>query len=134
MRENRKKGEITMEKKMKIAETEREWWAILKSKDTTFVRSIDDWYKAIADKDNNPLKDCDVKSIEHFTKSLKFRNGGLGHADYSEIGKQLNYFQFKGLWARFGLGMGLFADHEGFACTSRATCSKAINSICTSNC
>jgi hypothetical protein len=123
-----------MEKKMKIAETEREWWAMLKSKDTTFIRSIDDWYKAIADKKNNPLSGCDTKAIEHFTKNLKFENGGLGHADYTEVGKQLSYFQFRNLWARFGLSMGLFEDHEGYECAGKGTCHKTADSICTSNC
>lgn len=38
-----------MATKIKPARTEKEWWAILKSKDKTFIRSMADWKKAIAD-------------------------------------------------------------------------------------
>lgn len=123
-----------MAKKRNPARTEREWWAMLKSNDKTFIRSMEDWKKAIADPKTNPLKGCDPKDIEHFTKNLKFEHGGLGHADYSRVEKKLSYFQFKNLWAAFGLGMELFADHDGYRCESRGTCAYALAKICTSNC
>jgi hypothetical protein len=119
---------------LKPAKTEREWWAMLKSKDTTFVRSMTDWEKIIADPRSNPLKGCTPEAVEHFTKSLVFENGGLGHADYGEVGKQLNYFQFSALWQTFGLSTGLFEDHAGYECAGRGTCHATLNSICTSNC
>ena len=123
-----------MTKNRKPAETEREWWALLKSNDKTFIRSMDDWRAALDDPKRNPLKGCDTKTIQHFTKNLKFKNGGLAHADYSVVAKKLNYSQFRSLWRSFGLGMGLFEDHEGYACTSRGTCTVTYATICTSNC
>ena len=104
----------------KPARTEREWWAILKSKDKTFIRSMKDWKAALADPKRNPLKGCSPSAIKHFTASLKFKNGGLGHANYSKIGKELNYFRFRKLWGHFGLGAELFADHEGYYSRVRA--------------
>ncbi len=118
----------------KPAETEREWWALLKNHDHTFVRSMKEWEAALADPQRNPLKGCDPKTIEYFTKNLRFEHGGLAHADYSTLDEKLTYRQFAELWRLFGLGMGLFSDHEGYACTGRATCSQAPNTICTSNC
>ncbi len=123
-----------MATKIKPARTEKEWWAILKSKDKTFIRSMADWKKAIADPKKNPLKGCDEKTIVNFTKSLKFEKGGLGHAEYGEIATRLSFAQFKALWERFGLGLELFADHEGYSCNGNGDCIKNTNHICTSNC
>jgi hypothetical protein len=116
------------------AETEREWWALLKSKDKTFIRSIKDWKDALADPKRNPLRSCDPAAVRHFTKNLKFKNGGLAHADYSKVVTKLTYLQFKRLWGRFGLGMGLFEDHNNYKCESRGTCTPSQLDICTSNC
>jgi hypothetical protein len=118
----------------KPAETEREWWALLKSKDNTFVRSKREWHAVLAAPKRNPLKGCDPKTIAHFTKNLRFTQGGLAHADYSLVAKELNYFQFQRLWGIFGLGMGLFEDHKDMECEKKATCGPLSNRICTSNC
>ena len=123
-----------MAKQHKPAETEREWWALLKSKDHTVIRSMKDWRAALADPERNPLKGCDSKSVANFTKNLKFRNGGLAHANYGEVASQLNYAQFALLWAGFGLGMGIFNDHDGFECSGKGNCKEAQHNICTSNC
>lgn len=123
-----------MAKRRQPAETEREWWELLKSKDKTFIRTMSDWRAALADPKRNPLKECDPKAIRHFTKNLKFRHGGLAHADFGEVGKQLTYFQFEALWGLFGLGMGLFTDHAGYRCESAGTCTASLAKICTSNC
>jgi hypothetical protein len=123
-----------MAKRRQPARTEREWWALLKSDDSTFIRSMEDWQNALKDPKHNPLKDCDPKVIEHFTKNLQFNNGGLAHADYRQVAKHLNYIQFKQLWAAFGMSMELFEDHNGYRCVSLGTCRVAPGYICTSNC
>jgi len=117
------------------AETEREWRALLKSNDKTFIRSLKDWKAALADPKRNPLRGCDSAAIRHFTKNLKFKNGGLAHANFGEVVATLTYPQFQHLWGRFGLGMRLFEDYKGYKCESRGTCtlSSAVD-ICTSNC
>ncbi len=118
----------------KPAKTEREWWAMLKGKDKSFIRSMSDWRAALKEPRRNPLAGCSPAAVKHFTKHLKFTQGGLGHADYSKVGKELNYFQFKKLWESFGLSMDLFADHDGYKCEGRGTCKVALATICTSNC
>jgi len=123
-----------MARRLQPARTDREWWAMLKSKDGTFIRSMKDWHAALADPKRNPLKGCDPKTIKHFTANLKFKNGGLGHADYSQVARKLTYHQFRNLWASFGMGMTLFEDHEGYTCTGKGNCKKEFNNICTSNC
>ena len=117
----------------KPAETEREWWAILKSDNRHFIRSMEDWEQALNGPDN-PLDGCDREAIEEFTKSLTFKHGGLGHADYGAVARQLSYLQFRALWGRFGLGMGLFEDHSDYRCESSGTCTWSHLKICTSAC
>jgi len=123
-----------MAKRRLPAETERAWWALLKSKDRTFIRSMKDWKAALADPKRNPLSGCDPKEVKEFTRSLKFRNGGLAHADYGAAARKLTYVEFKNLWAGFGLAIGLFADHDGYRCESKGTCTASFEKICTSNC
>ena len=123
-----------MAQRRRPAQTEREWWALLKSKDEAVIRSMKDWKAALADPKRNPLKGCTPAAVKHFTQNLKFVNGGLGHADYSQVAMQLNYSQFQNLWAAFGLGMGLFADHDGYKCEGKGTCTASYEKICTSNC
>ena len=80
----------------------------------------------------NPLKGCDPKTIEHFTKNFKFKHGGLAHADYSNVDPRVSYIQFAGLWGRFGLGMGIFyliTTATGVNC--KGTCEQNPGTICT---
>ena len=123
-----------MGSKLRPAETEREWWGMLKSPDSTFIRSMDDWTCAIRDPRSNPLRGCSDDAIKHFTEHLEFANGGLAHADYGAVVEEMNYVQFRDLWASFGLSMRLFADHEDMKCESKGTCTWAHLKICTSNC
>jgi len=119
----------------KPAQTEEEWRALLDGDDPSIVRSLEDWEQLLNDSTRNPLKGVPPEAVEHFTKSLKFNRGGLAHADYSELGKFLNFFQFRSLWRdQFGMGDKLWIDHNDFKCESPGTCSVAISKICTSNC
>jgi hypothetical protein len=116
-----------------IAHTEQEWKDLMANPRAKIIRTKTDWQKLLRSKEN-PLADCSTETAAAFTRSLRFRNGGLAGANFSGVGKELNYFQFKRLWASFGMGMDLFADHENYECKSRGTCSFALANICTSNC
>lgn len=119
----------------KPARNESEWRALLDSDDPTIIRSLNDWNQLINDSSRNPLKAVPSEAVKHFTESLKFNKGGLAHADYSEIGKHLTYFQFKNIWQNeFGLGDQLFTDYNDKECDGVHTCRPSLNSICTSNC
>lgn len=120
-------------KARKPAQTEREWWMMLHSDDRTFIRSMDDWKKALARKDS-PLAGIDDATVKAFTKSLKFKNGALGHADYGIVADELSYRRFSNLWGRFGIGMGLFEDHKDYKCESAGTCGYLYLKICMSSC
>ena len=117
----------------KPAQTEREWWALLKSDNKHFIRSMEDWHAALKSNDN-PLAGCDSRTVEEFTKSLRFNNGGLAHANYGGAAEMMSYTQFRNLWGRFGLGMGLFEDHNDMECVSKGSCGPATHFVCTSNC
>lgn len=123
-----------MAARLRPAETEREWWALLKSKDASYIRSLKDWKAALANPRRNPLKGCDASAIREFTRNLKFARGGLAHANYRAVERQLSYRQFRDLWATFGLSMKLFEDHKDYACTKKGNCSASNTDICTSNC
>ena len=123
-----------MATKLKPAQTEKEWWSLINSRNKSFIRSMADWKKALANPKTNPLKGCSPKVIAHFTKNLKFSRGGFGHADYSQVAKVLTYTQFRDLFHRFGVGGGLFADHEESKCDGQHNCVWAHMSICMSSC
>ena len=118
----------------KPATTEAEWWQLLKSKDSTFIRSAADWRKALANPRTSPLAGCDPETIREFTKNLRFNNGGLAHANYGVVAKKLTYDQFSRLWGMFGLDMGMFADYKDKECKSTGTCRTSFGDVCTSNC
>ena len=65
-------------------------WAGIRPADPDRSRRVGSRRAALADPKRNPLQGCDPKTIKHFTKNLKFKNGGLGHADYSLVGKELS--------------------------------------------
>lgn len=120
--------------KRKLANNEREWKALLKSKDKSFIRSMDDWKDALKKGKKSPLDGCPAAAVKHFTKHLTFNNGGLAHADYTKVGKHLNFFQFRKLWEDFGLGWDLFTDYQDKYCESKGTCAGWWGKVCTSNC
>jgi hypothetical protein len=116
-----------------LARNDREWKALLRSKDPNVVRTMEDW-KTLLKADESPFKGIDPKLALEFTKSLTFKNGGLAHADYSMIADVMPYSKFMKIWAHFGMGGELFADHDGYYCESQGSCYVRTSSICTSNC
>lgn len=117
----------------RLARNDREWKALLRSSDKNVVRTMTDWKNLLASKEN-PLAGVDKQVINDFTKKLKFKNGGLAHADYSMIADVVPYSKFRKIWEHFGMSMELFADHEGYYCSGQGTCTSMNNNICTSNC
>jgi hypothetical protein len=82
----------------------------------------------------SPLAGVDKARVSAFTRSLKFKNGGLAHADYSMIAGVVPFSRFRRIWEHFGMSLDLFADHDGYECSGRGTCKKMHQHICTSNC
>lgn len=73
----------------------------------------------------------------NFTKTLKFRNGGLAHARYAEVVGQLNCSTTInspccGLVLDSAWGSSM--THSSYECKSKGTCSPSSQDICTSNC
>lgn len=119
--------------KTKWPTTDEEWEAMLASNRKGFVRNLKEW-EALLKSKKNPLAGLPKKAVDQFTKSLKFKNGGFAHANYSSIVDRLTYPQFKRLWESFGLSMPLVADHDGYYCEEKGTCTAITSHICTSNC
>ena len=116
----------------KLPKTESAWRNLLASNKPGVVRNMRDWKKLLASEEN-PLKGVDPKIVREFTKNLKFKGLGLGHANYAMI-QDLPFRRFVRLWGHFGLSLDLFADYNNMKCSGRATCSTSITDICTSNC
>lgn len=120
-----------------LASTEAEWKAMMQSKRTDIIRSLEDW-KAYVGKTTkeagHPLAAVDKATVKTFTDRLVFRNGGLAGASYEMLEGKLTEKQFDTLWAAFGMSPKLLMDYKGSWCSSRATCSARTGSICTSNC
>jgi hypothetical protein len=117
----------------KLARNDREWRALLHSRDRRVIRTAGAWKKLIASK-KSPLAGIDKATVRAFTRSLKFKNGGFAHADYSMIASVVPFSRFRRIWEHFGMSLELFADHDGYECASRSTCKKMHERICTSNC
>jgi hypothetical protein len=102
-----------------------------------FVRSEDDWRQLLdwaRGSDRDPLPGCDDETVRAFSEGLVFRGGGLAGADYAPVAEKLSFTAFRGLFERFGIGLGLFADYDGYKCEGPGTCTKMHERICTSNC
>ena len=122
-----------MPRPKKLARNDREWKALLRSDDKNLVRTMNDWEKLHAS-DDNPLNGINTKIVSRFTKTLKFKNGGLAHADFSMLVDVVPFSKFRTIWEHFGMSLELFADHEGYYCAGQGDCSSMNNHICTSNC
>lgn len=120
------------------AENDEDWRRLMEAGESVaFVRTNEDWRKLLAETrgtDRDPLRGCDDEAVNAFSEGLIFRDGGLAGADYEPIAETLSFAAFRALFERFGIGLGLFADHDGYRCESRGTCTIAHNKICTSNC
>lgn len=116
-----------------LATNDREWKALLHSKDLNVIRTARDWKKLLASKES-PLIGVDKTTVAAFTKTIKFKNGGLAHTDYSMLVDVVPFSKFRKIWEHFGLSLELFADHEGYTCSGRGNCKKLNENICTSNC
>jgi len=116
-----------------LANNDREWRTLLHSEDPNVVRTMSDWRTLLASKES-PLAGVEKRVVTAFTKKLKFKNGGLAHADFSMIVDVVPFSQFRRIWEHFGMSLDLFADHEGYTCSGRGNCKKLHNNICTSNC
>ena len=63
-----------------LANNDREWKALLRGDDPNVVRTMSEWKKLLASRES-PLAGVDEKVVSAFSKNLKFKNGGLAHAD-----------------------------------------------------
>jgi hypothetical protein len=119
-----------------LAKNDEEWTALLTNKSEVFLRSIED-FRAFANSKRiteHPLANCDKATVDKFTESLLFKNGGLAHANYGVLKDKLTFKQFEVLWAEFGMSLELFMDHKDNYCESRATCASHVDYICMSSC
>jgi hypothetical protein len=120
------------------AESEEEWRELMAAgEEIAFIRTAEDWQRLLKESrgtDQDLLAGCDDDIVEAFTHGLVFNAGGLAGADYSPIARTLSFGAFRALFERFGIGLGLFADYDGYKCDSPGTCIKMHERICTSNC
>jgi hypothetical protein len=120
------------------AQTDADWHRLMAAKQDApeFIRTKDQWERVVGSRltGDDPLPGCEAETIEAFSKSLVFRDGGLAGADFGRVAATLSFNDFRRLFERFGIGLGYFADHEGYECKSRGTCSARGGHICTSNC
>ena len=116
-----------------LANNDREWKALLRGDDRNVVRTMSEWKKLLTSRES-PLAGVNEKVVSAFSKNLKFKNGGLAHADYSMIVGVVPFSQFRRIWENFGMSLKLFTDHEGYSCLTQGTCQKMADYICLSNC
>lgn len=118
---------------VKLAKTGEEYLELLRSKETGFVRSKDDWVNLVKSS-KNPLAKCNPKSVDDFTNKLIFKNGGLAHANYEMLMDQITLSDFVKLWEHFGISREYLADTDHYKCSSPGNCEYYYPNVCTSNC
>ncbi len=106
----------------------------------------------------SPLADLSATARERFIESLRFNDAGLVSYNYQDIEKELTATQAYRLLALLGAQrtIGLLGnvkvetvddasimadaarlppdDHQGYACSGRATCTTSMHSICMTGC
>jgi len=114
-----------------------EWLRIVDDRESypEIIRSHEDWTRYLqANPSTHPLATCDPTIVEDFTKSLIFKDGGLGHAEFGMIMDEISYLKFAELWALFGMSMSYFDDRKDYKCTGPGNCEDAPTNICTDKC
>ncbi len=94
-----------------------QWIATVKHPDAQFITTEDQWHKSFEELgDYHPLAQVEKSAVEEFSKSLKFGENGIAHANYACIEELVNYKRFCHLWSLFGLSPRLFAEYKDYRC------------------
>lgn len=131
-----------------IADTSEQWLRLSVDPTADILHSMEDWEKFVAlDKRErvalyvgtryegvDPFEGVPTEAIQAFTRTLIFKGGGLGHANYSALAQRMSGPQLAALWTGFGISDQLTADYKDMKCESRGTCTTSLFDICTSNC
>jgi hypothetical protein len=131
-----------------VADTSEQWLRLLAEPTAYILRSMEDWEKFVAlnEKERialyagtryegvDPFKGVPNDAIQAFTRTLIFKGGGLGHANYSALAQRMSGSQLAALWTGFGISDQLTADYMDKKCAGQGTCTPSLNDICTSNC
>jgi len=119
--------------KSKLAKTDEEYLALISSDADWIARSSDD-LQTLRDTKEGPLAKLSEESYYEFVNSLMFSQGGLATANCRPVMNELTLKEVGDLFGRFGIDLGLAADHEGFKCVSLHNCKVMTDYICMSNC
>lgn len=116
-----------------LAKNDNDYLALLASNADWLVRTPSD-LTTLRAANIGPIAKLSQTSFDEFTGSLKFSQGGLGHANYKPLMKDLSLTEVFDVFAHFGLSPGVLLDHADKKCASPGTCTSSMFDICTSSC
>ncbi|MFJ4443353.1 hypothetical protein ACIPZ8_14830 [Pseudomonas sp. NPDC089422] len=116
-----------------LANTKEEYLALLSSEADWFVRSNDDLTALRASNETSLSKISDENFYE-FLNSIEFKGGGLGHAVYSSLMRELTLTEIQMVFSYFGIGPIVLLDYQDRYCQSNGSCVSRNFAICTSSC
>lgn len=116
-----------------LANTKEEYLALLSSDADWFVRSSDD-LTALRASNETPLSKISDENFYEFSNSIEFRGGGLGHAIYSSLMRELTLTEIQVVFSYFGIGPIVLLDYQDYYCQSKSNCVSRNFAICTSSC
>ena len=117
----------------KLPETAEEFKKLIASSESWFVRSLED-LDELLDSSQSPLAGVPPVALQAFKSSLKFKNGGLAHADYGSLVDHVTFKQFVQLWQYFGLSPVLFNIDNHKICVGVHICDNKQWSYCGPEC
>jgi hypothetical protein len=116
-----------------LASTDQKYLDLLASDADWIIRNTED-LSSLRTAGVEPFSKLSNAAFQQFVDSIKFSQGGLGHADYSSLMKELAITEIFEAFAYFGLGAVQLLDHADKECESVGTCSPALSKVCTSSC
>ena len=93
----------------RLASTDQEYLDLLASEADWIIRSNDDLL-SLRSSGIEPFAKLSDIAFKEFVDSIMYSQGGLGHADYSSVMKELAITEIFELFAYFGLGSSQLLD------------------------
>lgn len=116
-----------------LAKTDQEYLDLLASDADWFIRTLEDM-NSLRSANVGPFAKMTQESFDEFASSLKFSQGGLGHANYKPLMRDLSLTEIFEVFGYFGLSPIKLLDYTDMECTSPGTCSRNLFKVCTSSC
>jgi hypothetical protein len=116
-----------------LANTDEEYINLLASDADWLIRTSDD-LDSLRNTNVAPFAKLTQETFDEFVNTIKFSQGGLGHACYKPLMTELSLTEIFSVFSYFGLSPVKVLDYADKKCASAGTCSSSLFDVCTSTC